>query len=792
VLNRLDLRGARDDLAGRLPRPAVAAHEPVEAVRAIIDQVRRDGDAALAELTARFDGVAPPSLRVDPAEVAAAPGRLDPALLAALTVARDAIRDFHRCQVEPRHTYRRGGLTVEGWAQPVDRAGCYVPGGRAVYPSTVLMTAVPARVAGVPEVVLCVPPGRDGRVPLATLAAAALAGVDEVYAVGGAQAVAAMAYGTDTIRPVDVIVGPGNVYVAVAKREVAGAVGVPSAFAGPSEIVVVADDTTPVALAAVDLVVQAEHGPNGLAWLITWSADAADAIDAAVAAEVAVAPRKDDIEATLSDAGWCVLVDSPEQALAVANLIAPEHLQLMCAEPESLLPLVRHAGAVFCGPWSPASVGDYLAGPSHVLPTNGTARFAGALTVRDFTKDIHVVTLDPAALLDVAPHVAAIAAAEGLDAHARSVTLREGAARAAAGSTAAVRPQVRADVALMEGYHSPQVKVDVRLNTNESPVPPPPGFTEALAHELASIEWHRYPDRAAAELRAALATHYGVDAAQVFAANGSNEVLQCLLLAYGGPGRKAAVFEPTYALHSHIARLTGTEVVEGERGADFALDLDVVRDVVTRHRPEVVFLCSPNNPTGMVDPPEVVDAVLGLVAPYGGLVVVDEAYGQFAPHSAVARVDDDTPLVVSRTFSKTWSMAAARLGYAIGPSWLVDELDKVVLPYHLDTLKQAAGRLALRYDAEMKARVAALVEERGRLVAAMSDLPLEVWPSGANFVLFRPRTIDGGELWKRLVDRSVLVRNCSSWPRLDGCLRVTIGTPAEDDRFLEALGEILR
>jgi histidinol-phosphate aminotransferase len=351
---------------------------------------------------------------------------------------------------------------------------------------------------------------------------------------------------------------------------------------------------------------------------------------------------------------------------------------------------------------------------------------------------------------------------------------------------------VRPDVALMEGYHSPQVDVDVRLNTNESPVPPPDGFTERLAARLHSVDWNRYPDRAVRALRTALAARYAVDPGQVFAANGSNEVLLCTLLAYGGPGRTAAVFEPTYALHSHISRVAGTAVVEGRRGDDLALDLDEVRRVVDEAQPEIVFLCSPNNPTGIVDPPDTVHEVLALVAPYGGLVIVDEAYGQFAPTSAVSLVDDQTPLVVSRTFSKTWSMAAARLGYAIGPSWIIDELDKIALPYHLDAVKQLAGCLALEYGAEMDARVADLVEERGRLVAALTDLPVTLWPSGANFVLFRPDGRDGDEVWKELVERSVLVRNVSGFPGLDGCLRVTVGTRDEDDRFLLALSEVLR
>jgi histidinol-phosphate aminotransferase len=354
-----------------------------------------------------------------------------------------------------------------------------------------------------------------------------------------------------------------------------------------------------------------------------------------------------------------------------------------------------------------------------------------------------------------------------------------------------VTVEPRDDIALMEGYHSPQVTVDVRLNTNESPYPPPQGWLDDLAAASASIEWHRYPDRAALALRSAVGAQHGVGPEQVFVANGSNEVLQSVLLAYGGAGRTAAVWEPTYALHSHIAAVTGTGVAVGERAADFATDLAEVRRIVADARPSVAFLCSPNNPTGVVDDEATVRAVADLVAGVDGLLVVDEAYGQFAPWSALDLVDEDTPLVVSRTFSKTWSMAAARLGYLVGPAWVVADLEKVVLPYHLDAFKQLAGTLALDHLDEMNERVATLVEERGRVQAALSELPVDVWPSGANFILFRPTGLDGAAVWQQLLDRSILVRNCSSWPRLEGCLRLTIGTAAEDDTFLAALTEIL-
>ncbi len=433
MLTPLDLRGSPGDLADRLPRPPAGGGEPVAATAEILSAVRQEGDAAVRRLTARFDGVDLDDLEVPPAHVAGALERVPAALRAALEAAHDAIVAYHRAQRDtagahaPPHVH--AGIAVRSLVVPVDRAGCYVPGGRAVYPSTVLMTAAPARVAGVGEVVLAVPPDRaTGRPPDATLAAAALAGVDRVFSMGGAQAIAALAYGTESVPAVDVIVGPGNVYVAVAKRLVAGEgrVGVPSAFAGPSEVVVVADATAPVELAAIDIVVQAEHGPGGLAWLVTWDDEARKEITDAVTAIVAASPRRADIEATLGEGGYAVLVDGPEQALAVANAIAPEHLQLITADPEALLPLVRHAGAVFCGPWSPASLGDYIAGPSHVLPTNGSARFGQALTVADFTKHVHVVTADEAAVRRVAHHVVALAEAEGLAAHADSIRRRVG------------------------------------------------------------------------------------------------------------------------------------------------------------------------------------------------------------------------------------------------------------------------------------------------------------------------------------------------------------------------------
>ncbi len=423
-LRRIDLRGSTGDLRSALPRPADEQERSSDAVAGIIAEVKAGGDSAVRRLTERFDHASVDDLRVPSSDIQAALYRIPSDLTTALHVAHDRILAYHAHEAAPVDDFESGGITVRHLTRPVERAGCYAPGGRARYPSTVLMCAVPARVAGVAEVILCVPPGGNGTVDDATLAASSIAGVDEVYRIGGAQAIAAMAFGTESIAPVDVIVGPGNRYVAEAKRQVSGVVGVASAFAGPSEVVVIADADTPPELAAIDLVVQAEHGPDGLAWLVTWSDVVADRVATEVDRLVAASPRRADLEATLRDGGYVVLVDGPAQALDVSNVVAPEHLELLVDDAASLLPMVRAAGAVFLGTSSPASVGDYLAGPNHVLPTNRTARFASALRVDDFRRHIHAVSVEDKALTELGPHVVTLAETEGLPAHAESVRLR--------------------------------------------------------------------------------------------------------------------------------------------------------------------------------------------------------------------------------------------------------------------------------------------------------------------------------------------------------------------------------
>lgn len=423
MLSRLSLCGFSGDLQTAVASSVADDPSVRLAVQKIINDVRERGDEALLDYTERFDGCRPDDLRVSTDDLQVALDEQSSETRTALKYARDEITAYHQEQLFLPKTSIRSGVQIQEKVVPVARAGLYVPGGRAQYPSTVLMTAIPALVAGVDEIVLCVPPDRSGLVPSATLAAAALLGLTEVYRVGGAQAIAAFAFGTKSIRAVDVIVGPGNQYVAAAKREVAGLVGMES-IAGPSEVVIVADASVPANFIAADLIAQAEHGPGGTAVLITWDSAVADAVDQEIERRLVDAPRREDILATLATGGRSIMVDNPEQAMKVVNAIAPEHLEILTVNPDDLVPLVRNAGAVFCGPWAPAAVGDYVVGVNHVLPTARSARFASALRVNDFQKYIHVVSLDEKALRRVAPYISALTAVEGLEEHGRSVNIR--------------------------------------------------------------------------------------------------------------------------------------------------------------------------------------------------------------------------------------------------------------------------------------------------------------------------------------------------------------------------------
>jgi len=425
MARRLDARAA--DFADAFDALLDAKREQDEdvgaTVRTIIADVRARGDAALIELTERFDKVRLASLRLEESEIDAAEAQCSKEALKALDVAAGRIEAYHRRQLPTDEWFVDDAGATLGWRwTPLDSVGLYVPGGTASYPSSVLMNAIPARVAGVARIAM-VTPASGGRINPLVLAAAKRAGVREIYRIGGAQAVAALAYGTQSIAAVDKIVGPGNAYVAAAKREVFGKVGIDS-IAGPSEILVVSDGGSNPDWIAADLLSQAEHDASSQSILITDDSGFADKVDEAVARALKTLPRREIAAASWQNFGAIIVVANLDDAAPLVDRIAPEHLEIATADPERLLAHVRHAGAIFLGRHTPEAIGDYIAGPNHVLPTSRTARFSSGLSVLDFMKRTTLLSCAPRTLQEIGPDAIALAEAEGLDAHARSIAAR--------------------------------------------------------------------------------------------------------------------------------------------------------------------------------------------------------------------------------------------------------------------------------------------------------------------------------------------------------------------------------
>lgn len=424
-MRRITLKAGEEFSNAHLKRTGAFNAAALTAATAIVEDVRARGDEALRDLTEKFDGVRVENFRVSQAAIAEAVASVDDKTAAALRKAAAQIRDFHERQKQQSwFTVREDGALVGSKIEPLDSVGIYVPGGRALYPSSVLMNALPAAVAGVPRIVCVTPPTKDGSLDPAIIEACRITGVTEIYAVGGAQAVAALAYGTESIAPVAKITGPGNAYVAAAKKIVSGDVGI-DMIAGPSEVCVVADSTADPALVAIDLMAQAEHDPLAACYLVTFDEEYANEVERMVERHLQSSTRAEITSASLADQGLIVVCETLEQAVEAVNVIAPEHLELHVDHAFDLLGAIRNAGAIFLGAWTPEAVGDYVAGPNHTLPTGGTARFSSPLSTDEFVKKSSVIQYSSAALANDADAVMTIARHEGLWAHAMSVEMRK-------------------------------------------------------------------------------------------------------------------------------------------------------------------------------------------------------------------------------------------------------------------------------------------------------------------------------------------------------------------------------
>lgn len=783
--------------------------EVLPAVDAIIADVRARGDVALRDATRRFDGVELAALAVPADAPQAALAGAAPEYARALRQAAGTIERFHVAQLpsrtEPAVETAPGVRVWRAW-RPIARVGIYVPGGGARYPSTVQMTAIPARIAGCAEIVICTPPGPDGQVPAELLAAVAVAGgrdedegqaepspvqtrpyatsVIRIFAVGGAQAIAALAYGTATIPRCDLIVGPGSAYVAAAKQRVAGDVAIDMP-AGPSEVLIIADESAVPAWVAADLLAQAEHGPTSAPVLVTTSPDLAAAVARELAAQVADLATAATIRQSLARHGALLIALSLDAALDFANAYAPEHLELATRDPAVLLDRVANAGSVFLGTWSPEAAGDYATGANHTLPTGGFVRGFGPLSVATFGRWMQVQAVTLPGLTELRATIECLAMTEGLPAHAASVRARF----AAAG----VRPGEAEPSPLQMGMplSSPNVRAPIRLNANENPYGASPRAREVVAAMAAHAG--RYPDMQQRDLRAGLADYLGVEAANIIAGNGSDELIHLLTQAELGPDDEVIICEPTFSIYRFEAVLAGATIIDVPLDADFRFDLPAVLAAITP-RTRLIWVCSPNNPTGTPFDLELLPALLAA----GPRVVVDEAYYPFSDATALPLLQTllhDDParaerLVIMRTMSKIAGLAGLRIGYGIAAPGVIQRLDRRRHPFNVNAIAEAAALATLEDAAWMAQIKTAIARERERLAAKLqATLAVQVWPSEANFLLVGLPVADAGPVQRALAARGVLVRHLAQ-DRIRHCLRVTVGTPHEDDAFVAALATV--
>lgn len=816
LINRLDT--AEADFEARFTRLLHWSPEQdqgiEQAVSAILADVQARGDEALMDYTRRFDRLEvheAAGLRLSRAELQAALDGLPAAERQALERAADRIRRYHEHQRTSSWMYTEADGTRLGQrVLPLDRVGLYVPGGKAAYPSSVLMNAIPAQVAGVKELVMVVPTPDGVRNP-AVLAAACLAGIQEVYTIGGAQAVAALAYGTRSIRPVDKIVGPGNAYVAEAKRRVFGTVGI-DMIAGPSEILVVSDGSVPADWVAVDLFSQAEHDEMAQAILISPDAAFLDAVAEAIARLLPGQPRRAVIGKSLADRGALIHVRSMQEAAELVNRVAPEHLELAVRDVDGLLADIRHAGAIFMGRWGCEALGDYCAGPSHVLPTMRTPRFSSPLGVYDFQKRSSLIEPSATGADHLAKVAATLARAEGLEAHAQSAEYRLGgdAHQAAAGAVssaqiaARVERHVRPDVQRMAAYHVADATDAIKLDAMENPWRLPGALQAELAQRLAALAINRYPSgNTYTALKQAIARHDGLDGIDgLVLGNGSDELISLLCQLVAQPGATIMAPAPSFVMYEMGARLAGVGFVPVPLRPDFSLDREAMLQAIETHRPALVFLAYPNNPTGNLFDADDVRAILQAT---DGLVVLDEAYAPFAGGASwLSQLTAWPNLAVMRTCSK-WGLAGARIGYlASAPAWAA-QLDKIRPPYNISALDAETACFAFQHHADFDHQTQALCTERQTLVQRLQAMQgpqglSHVYPTAANFVLVRLAGGQGDGAGPSRATRvaaamraaGVLIKDASRMhPALAECLRLTVGAPEENEAMLQALAAAL-
>jgi histidinol dehydrogenase len=798
--NALDSDARRAWLDGLRP------NEPEADVSDILAAVREGGDRALRELTARHDGVdlEDPWVSADEWDAAS----VEPPLADALARAAASIGRAH---AEQRNALRqerrvRTGPGVTAWRRwlPIARAGGYVPGGHAAYASSVLMLAVPARLAGVDELIIATPPRSDGTIAPSVLVAARIGGADRILKAGGAQAIAALGYGTESVPAVDKIFGAGNAWVTAAKRAVSGrtAIDLP---AGPSECIILADRSADAELVALDMLAQSEHGPDSVAIVVSDDAGLLDAVAAALPRLAAGLATGDRALATIGRYAASVLVSDLEDGLGVVDAVAAEHVSLQCDDADALAGRIRNAGAVFIGPWSAIAAGDYATGTNHVLPTGAAARAWSAVGVESFGRWIALQQLTPAGARGVSATVETIADAEGLPAHAASVRARAERARDEQAIDDVMdlfrRPELVTpypaepsdeELAARAGIETGAV-VRADMNTLGG------GALPAVARSLETFDGRgvsEYGDLAYLRLRSALGAALGVAPRRIVPGAGADELIRLVTTQAVGSGDAVVIPTPTFAMFAVEARLAGARAVELPRSEPACRQpVAEIRALAEREAARLVWLCTPNNPTGDAYP---LDEIRALADGLPALVCIDEVYLEFGEDSVGApagstsaiRLQDDLPnLLVLRSLSKSHGMAGARVGALVVADALADRFDGVRLPLSVASPSETIALAALADPEAARARRRAVIDARERLSAVLSELGCDVLPSVTNSLAFRP-PVAAAVADTALLARGVALRRYDSGP-MAGWLRVTARLEPEEGRLLNALKEVL-
>ena len=826
-----------------LSRPLMDTERLHNQVRVILNDVKANGDEAVLKYEETFDYVQLTNLAVTEEEMQEVDGLVSDELKAAILLSKENIAKFHEAQ-------RFAGVEVETqpgvmcWQESVaiEKVGLYIPGGTAPLFSTVLMLAVPAQIAGCREIVLCTPPGRNGKVHPAVLFAARTAGVSHIYKIGGVQAIASMAYGTQTVPQVYKIFGPGNQYVTAAKQLVSmGDVAIDMP-AGPSEVLVLADETANPVFVAADLLSQAEHGADSQAMLVTTSAELQQAVKKELERQLEALPRKE-IAARALEHSKLIVVQTIEEAIELTNDYAPEHLIIQTREPREVAKRIVNAGSVFLGHYACESAGDYASGTNHTLPTNGYAKAYNGVNLDSFCRKITYQELTPQGIGCIGRAIEVMAGNEQLDAHKNAVSVRLD-----------TLPPGFAVLPLTKG-ESLEEAFSVKLDT----LPPSCGVlplskgeslgeaqservffkspSHIISHQLSIVnrqssivncQWsidrlvrpnilslapyscarneysgvdasvfldanenpyngpiNRYPDPLQIELKHEIAKVKGVSEERIFCGNGSDEAIDLVYRIFCNPGVDNAVaIDPSYGMYQVCADVNDIEYRKVQLDANYQFHADDLLKVADDHT-KLMFVCSPNNPTGNDMSHAEVEKLL---QHFWGIVVVDEAYFDFSEQPSFTKLLEKYPnLIVLQTFSKAWGCAAIRLGMAFASAEIIGLFNKVKYPYNVNMLTQHQALEALRNAEQTKEWVKVLKAERSRLMQLFAELPLtqQVFHSDANF--FLTRVTDANAIYKYLVGEGIIVRNRNSVKLCGNCLRITIGTPEENNTLLEAL-----